>query len=614
MSVLTTIPWRLGPANPLLLRVVTAGGRRWRHAIIRWVYLGLLIGVLLIALLVASLQAGSLSELAKASTQVFAAISYVQLAMICLLAPVFTAGAITQERDSRTYSILLSTPLTNGQVVLGSLLSRLYYVVALLLSGVPVFAITLFYGGVTAQGILLSFSIALCTALFMGALAITIAVLRVGTTRTVLWFYVFIALYLVGLWVLDPALSGGAGGGGTGVREHTTALTGLHPFLALRAVVNPTDYAVPEASVLAGHSWLVRNYLAYPTQAYLVLTTTLSGLLVALGTMGVRRLAQQSQTNLWRRIWRNILQRLGVAGTTRPPRSVWKNPIAWREAVTRGSTLVRGLTRWLAIGLGIAATALIMWAYYTEILTTSQARQWLLGLILVEFSLTLLLAANTAAAAITREHEARNLDLFLVTPLTARDYVQGKLRGLLWFLLPLIVVPPGVLGVLTLGDLLTGRLADNPLVFPEVLLLLPIFTASFTILVCMLGLMSSLRWSKTITAVMATVATLAGLAGVLGFCGGVSMQIPIFGLIANALSPFTGLAVMLDPWHYASASFAEFNGAGGGGEATGLSTFAARIVLFISVLIVSGLYGLADWFMYRWLVRNFDLVLRRQHR
>ena len=162
MSVLTTIPWRLGPANPLLLRVVTAGGRRWRHSLIRWIYLGLLIGVLLIALLAASLQAGSLSELAKASTQVFAAISYVQLAMICLLAPVFTAGAITQERDSRTYSILLSTPLSNGQIVLGSLLSRLYYVLALLLSGVPVFSITLFYGGVTAQGILLSFSIAAC--------------------------------------------------------------------------------------------------------------------------------------------------------------------------------------------------------------------------------------------------------------------------------------------------------------------------------------------------------------------------------------------------------------------------------------------------------------------
>jgi hypothetical protein len=43
---------------------------------------------------------------------------------------------------SQTYDILLSTPLTNGQIVLGSLLSRLFFVVALLVSGIPIFSIT----------------------------------------------------------------------------------------------------------------------------------------------------------------------------------------------------------------------------------------------------------------------------------------------------------------------------------------------------------------------------------------------------------------------------------------------------------------------------------------
>ncbi len=134
MSTVTSI-LKLAPMNPILLRVVTAGGRRLRHAFTRWAYLGLLIFVLMIALVTSNSQAKSLSDLAKASSQVFSAISYVQLGMICLLAPVFCAAAITQERDSRTYNILLATPLTNAQIVLGSLFSRLYYVVALLLSG-----------------------------------------------------------------------------------------------------------------------------------------------------------------------------------------------------------------------------------------------------------------------------------------------------------------------------------------------------------------------------------------------------------------------------------------------------------------------------------------------
>src|SRR3954463_4119687 len=97
---------KLAPLNPILLRVVTAGGRRLRHAFARWGYLGLLIVVLLVALVTSSpAQVSSLSDLAKAASKVFAAISYVQLGMICLLAPVFCAAAITQEGDSKTYAI-----------------------------------------------------------------------------------------------------------------------------------------------------------------------------------------------------------------------------------------------------------------------------------------------------------------------------------------------------------------------------------------------------------------------------------------------------------------------------------------------------------------------------
>src|ERR1700744_3068112 len=113
MSAVNSI-LKLAPLNPILLRVVTAGGRRVRHAFTRWGDLGLLILVLLVALVASNGQATSLSTLAKSASQVFSAISYVQLGMICLLAPVFCAAAITQERDSRTYNILLAKSLTNS--------------------------------------------------------------------------------------------------------------------------------------------------------------------------------------------------------------------------------------------------------------------------------------------------------------------------------------------------------------------------------------------------------------------------------------------------------------------------------------------------------------------
>src|SRR5271170_3108202 len=195
--------WRLIPANPILLRVVETGGKRWRDLIIRCTYLGLLIILVIFSLFNSDVGGASLGSLAKTSAQVFQNLSYLQLALVALLAPIFTAGAITQERDSQTYDILLATPLSNGQIVLGSLLSRLFFVVALLISGIPIFSVTQIFGGVAISSIVGSFFIAASTAFVTGALAMAIAVLKVGTRRTIFGFYLFIVIYLVGMFVLD---------------------------------------------------------------------------------------------------------------------------------------------------------------------------------------------------------------------------------------------------------------------------------------------------------------------------------------------------------------------------------------------------------------------------
>src|SRR5207237_7630015 len=81
-------------------------------------------------------------------------------------------------------------------ILLGSLLSRLFLVVTLLISGIPIFAITQIFGGVAISSIAMSFFIACATAFVTGALAMAIAVFKVGTRRTIFSFYLFIMLYL----------------------------------------------------------------------------------------------------------------------------------------------------------------------------------------------------------------------------------------------------------------------------------------------------------------------------------------------------------------------------------------------------------------------------------
>src|SRR4051812_40239550 len=352
--------WRLVPANPILLRVVEAGGKRRRDLFVRCGYLGLLIVVVLFAILGSSAGQGSLGDLAKISAQLFNRMSYLQLGLVALLAPVFTAGAITQEKDSQTYDILLSTPLTNGQIVLGSLLSRLFFVVALLISGIPIFSITQVFGGVAVGSIVQSFLIAAATAFVTGALAMAIATFKVGTRRTIFSFYLLIVIYLMGIYLLDKLPFFHITLPQTGKLSGTSWLTGIHPFLALRVIFNDPEYLPPDLGSLPDEwkGWPWGWYLSSPATFYISMMFFLSMALILPSIVLLRRVAQ-STVNL--RTWILTKLHLSTGDRTRKPRMVWQNPIAWREAKTKASAARASFLRYGFITAGsVGALALVI--------------------------------------------------------------------------------------------------------------------------------------------------------------------------------------------------------------------------------------------------------------
>ena len=354
--------WRLIPANPILLRVVQTKSKRRFDLFVRCGYLGGLVAIVVFSIL-SSQEAGSLDQLAKNSAQLFQTLSYWQLALVCFLAPIFTAGAITQEKDSQTYDILLATPLTNGQIVLGSMLSRLFFVVALLISGIPIFSITQIFGGVAIRAIVRSFGIAAASAFITGAIAMAIAVFKVGTRRTIFSFYLFIVIYLVGTFLLDKlsyfhfALT--AGGVST-----TSWWTGLNPFLALQTIFNQKQYTPPDVAQLTQdlREWPTGWYLSNPAGFYTTVMFFLSFLLVTPSILLLRRLAQ-SHTSL--RSW--VLQklRLSKGDRNRKPRPVWSNPIAWCEAKTKASAARASLLRYGFIAAGVIGALVLVVRFAT---------------------------------------------------------------------------------------------------------------------------------------------------------------------------------------------------------------------------------------------------------
>ncbi len=594
--------WHLLPANPIVLRVIAMGGKRVQHLVIRTVYLAALLGVMGILQMGMDSGSGSLAALARSSSRVFVYISFFQLAMIALVAPVFTAGAISQEKDAETFDVLLTTPLSNAQIVLGSLASRLFFVIALLISGLPIFCITMLFGGVTSREIFLSFGIAGCTAVLTGSLAILISVCKVGTRGTIFSFYAGIALYLaagLGLGLLpwthvpETVPPGGSAG--------MTWMTLAHPFWALAAALSQCP--TPSFAEVARYPWPLDRMLPEPHLGYMVLTLGVSAVMIAWSALCVRGGARQGEPGRLRRLLGRRAR--GAGGAARRPRRVWSNPVAWREAMTRGS-VAGGTLAWYGY-LGLATLA-CLWLLYANLTSAfpggSQARDWLTVIVLVEFVMVLLMAANTAATAITREREAGTIELLLTTPLTSEEIVRGKLRGLVSFTLPLLAAPAATVLVMALADFALAR--KTPAAWPEAVLVVPFLMLVYAAFACMLGLHMSLKCRTSVQAVLAAVGLLVALAFGLGLCAlGVFGGGPELAGLLGPLTFVTSIYLALNPEHlHAGSGFAGVGAAG--------NIVATRTVIVVGTVIAAGLYAAIAIGVYRTIIRNFDFVIRKQ--
>jgi hypothetical protein len=71
------------------------------------------------------------------------------IALIVLIAPALTANAITLERERKTMDLLLATPLTARQLLVGKLVGSFAFIVLLLALTLPVSAVSVLLGGVS---------------------------------------------------------------------------------------------------------------------------------------------------------------------------------------------------------------------------------------------------------------------------------------------------------------------------------------------------------------------------------------------------------------------------------------------------------------------------------
>jgi hypothetical protein len=115
----------------------------------------------------------------------------------------------------------------------------------------------------------------------------------------------------------------------------------------------------------------------------------------------------------------------------------------------------------------------------------------------------------------------------------------------------------------------------------------------------------SLRCRTTVLAVMSSVGIVAGVCATLGWCGYEFLTMKNGGgisLFVGSFSPFTVLTELINPYHFAERVFDE-------SDAT-----ANRITIFFASFAAVGAYTAIVWAMYKSMVKNFDMTIRRQSR
>jgi hypothetical protein len=213
-------------------------------------------------------------------------------------------------------------------------------------------------------------------------------------------------------------------------------------------------------------------------------------------------------------------------GIRKATRHVWDNPIIWREICTwaYGRKILIIRVGYLAL-FALAVASLVWMTRSSEGLSEGAGAAVLVPL----FLLSLILVNAQAVTSLTSEKDAKALDLLLVSDLSPKEFVYGKLGGVLYNTKEMVVLPmglclylwlAGVLGLESLAYLLIGLVVLN-------------------LFVAMLGVHAGMTYGNSRNAIATSLGTVFFLfLGVstclwmmVAFSGSFEAQLPFLGLL-----------------------------------------------------------------------------------
>jgi ABC-type transport system involved in multi-copper enzyme maturation permease subunit len=420
-----------------------------------------------------------------------------QLAVVAILAPAYGAGVIAEEKERRSLGSLLTTRLTEREVVLGKFLGRVVLLVSLLVAGLPMFMLVQLSGGVDVVFVLAGLAITATTGALLAAVGMLVGATAQNVRTALYRAYGFTALFVTGGCV------------GAAVSPHGFVLL----LYGLRSQGMPYETAT---ALYAGLQLLVTALLVWMTvrEVRWLRTGSRSGKIEKPRKKPFRR--GRLRPKAVRRLDPDRADVQYAAPRAYRPRIPFDDPLGWKEKYVAGFVVSREEKEYgkaKTFGLVTAGGVVVVTFFLGLILYSARVGSsvgpigaWVLGG-MVAAGAWLLGVATTAAASICRERQRRTLESLLSLPVDRGVILWAKCRAAA-SAGRLAAVFGVLMGMLAFGPVYAA--ADGPVAFGTGAALLIFPLAGF---VCVLGaaLWLSGRCATTSRAMTLLMPLLAGV-------------------------------------------------------------------------------------------------------
>jgi len=378
--------------------------------------------------------------------RILSVLAMAQLLMVALLAPAFTAAAMTGERERNTLESLFSTALSPGQIALGKVVGSLGPLVLIVASGLPALASPMLLGGLSGGRFLATAAVLLVTAVYLGMIGLVVSCFSHRSYRSIIVTFavLLVVLFLsaVPVWPISGNL---IARGGPAWQATFHAIASFSPLQAMASLV------MPKSAYARGAQNMPPFWCLYLVQAAAV-SLLAAGVCWAKLRSPIRPPRPREKLKVIERGKITARTFFFVIDPRKRKRMIfgWQNPVLIKEFRTRPMLQPHWLLR--AVGICLIASVALMFlvtlgvqAFVGESMTMMPTMAMAVAAMMVV--LIVLIGPALTGGAICADRESGVWDLMRTTRLSSWTIVSGKFQAAI---IPLALIALAMAGALAI--------------------------------------------------------------------------------------------------------------------------------------------------------------------